>query len=90
MKWWLLLGAWAVAAFFPATALACAVCIAGAGESDGVLEALNWSVLFLMAMPYAVAGTIGGWLFLAYRRERHGLRAPLFHGTGAGRRMADE
>ena len=46
---------------------ACAVCVSGA--TDATTDAFNWSVLFLMAAPYLVVGTIAGGLFLAYRRS---------------------
>ena len=52
---------------FPSAARACAVCLTGAGTGDPLTEAFNWSVLFLMATPYAVVGSIAGWLFYAYR-----------------------
>ena len=32
-----------------------------------------WSALFLMVVPVAVAGLIGGWLYDAYRRGRDGV-----------------
>jgi hypothetical protein len=45
---------------------ACAVCLTGA---DGaVADAYDWSVLFLMAMPYLVMGSVAGYLVYAYRR----------------------
>lgn len=50
----------------PASIDACAVCLTGA--NDSVTDAFNWSVLFLMATPYAVVGSIAGWLFFVYRR----------------------
>ena len=54
-------------AYFPAAASACAVCWAGdGGPAD---NAFNWSVLFLMAAPYTVVGSIAAGLFLAYRRS---------------------
>lgn len=52
---------------------ACAVCVTGAG--DPTTDAFNWSVLFLMAMPYLVVGSIAGGLFYAYRRTA-GKREP--------------
>ena len=66
---------------FPAVAEACAVCLTGAAQNDPVANAFNWSILFLMAMPYAVLGSIGGWLFYAYKcaarkSEGVGKRAP--------------
>jgi len=27
-----------------------------------------WGILFLMVMPFAVFGSIAGWLFYSYRR----------------------
>ena len=45
---------------------ACAVCITGA--SDPTTDAFNWSVLFLMATPYLVVGSIAVGLIFAYRR----------------------
>jgi len=45
---------------------ACAVCVTGA---DGaVADAYDWSVLFLMAMPYLVVGSIAGGLAYIYHR----------------------
>ena len=46
---------------------ACSVCLTGA--NDPTADAFNASVLFLMATPYAVVGSIGGGLFYAYRRK---------------------
>ena len=51
----------------PLTVQACAVCVTGAG--DATTDAFNWSVLFLMAAPYLVVGSIAGGLFFAYRRS---------------------
>jgi ABC-type Fe3+ transport system permease subunit len=50
----------------PALAGACAVCVTG--DNDPTANAFNWSVLFLMATPYTVVGSIAGWLFFKYRR----------------------
>jgi hypothetical protein len=46
---------------------ACAVCVTG-GANDPSADGYNWSVLFLMATPYVVAGSVAGWLVYAYRR----------------------
>ena len=51
----------------PALAGACSVCVTG-GDNDPTSNAFNWSVLFLMATPYTVVGSIAGWLFFKYRR----------------------
>lgn len=55
--------------FFPVLALACAVCVTGAAD-DPVTDAFKWSVLFLMATPYAVVGSVAGWLAYAHWRAR--------------------
>ena len=56
-----------VASFLaPALAGACSVCVTG--DIDPTANAFNWSVLFLMATPYTVVGSIAGWLFYKYRR----------------------
>lgn len=50
----------------PAVAQACSVCFAG--DDDALTHAFNWSVGFLLAAPYVIAGTIAGCLTIAYRR----------------------
>ncbi|OGQ78889.1 MAG: hypothetical protein A3F90_09330 [Deltaproteobacteria bacterium RIFCSPLOWO2_12_FULL_60_19] len=53
---------------FHSAAHACAVCLSGSAD-DPLTDAFNWSVLFLMAMPYTVLGSIGAFLFYNYRRS---------------------
>jgi hypothetical protein len=65
---WFVLGLVAPALFFPALGLACAVCLTGA-PNDPVTDAFNWSVLFLMAAPYTIVGSIAGCLFFMHRRS---------------------
>ena len=36
--------------------------------ADTVGPAFNWSILFLIAAPYTIAGVVGGWLFFRYWR----------------------
>jgi hypothetical protein len=47
---------------------ACSVCLTG--TSDPVVDGYNASVLFLMATPYLVVGSIVGGLVFTYRRAR--------------------
>lgn len=54
------------AIIMPAIAQACSVCFSG--DDDALTHAFNWSVGFLLAAPYAIAGTIAGCLVIAYRR----------------------
>ena len=50
----------------------CAMCGTAFIKDDPVTRAFNWSVLFLIAMPYTIFGLAAGWLFLAHRRRgRH-------------------
>jgi hypothetical protein len=56
----------------PAVARACAVCGAGPDVAgDPTARGFYWGVLFLMAMPFAVFGSIAGWLVYRYWRA-HG------------------
>jgi hypothetical protein len=50
----------------PAVARACSVCFSG--DDDAITHAFNWSVGFLLAAPYAIAGSIAACLVIAYRR----------------------
>ena len=61
-----IVGGLAMLATRPSITQACAVCVTG--TNDPVTDAFNWSVLFLMATPYLVVGSIAGWLFYNYRR----------------------
>ena len=59
----------AVAALvYPGAAQACAVCLTGIAGDDPLTDAFSWSVLFLMAMPYTVVGSIVGWLVYTHWR----------------------
>jgi hypothetical protein len=53
----------------------CAMCGTAFNHDDPVARAFNWSVLFLIAMPYTVFGLAAGWLFLAHRRRSGRRRA---------------
>jgi len=64
----LALGVAAVVWLSPVVAWACAVCVGSLPEDHGYY----WGVLFLMGMPFAVGGSIGGWLFYRYRRAQGG------------------
>jgi len=52
---------------FHGAAHACSVCIGGAA-GDRLTDAFNWSVLFLMAMPYTLLFSVAGYLFFIHRR----------------------
>jgi hypothetical protein len=65
-KLFLALSALAAILYDSRIAWACAVCITGA--NDPTADAFNASVLFLMATPYLVVGSIAGGLYFVYRR----------------------
>ena len=62
-----LLSFWTACFQIPAVAHACSVC--WAGDTGPTADAFNWSILFLMAAPYSVLGSIAGWLFYTSRRS---------------------
>ena len=63
----------ALAAVFAVTSLACAcpTCGDAVGESDpsgeGLAKGLNYSILFMMSMPYLIFGAFG---LVAYRKVK--------------------
>ena len=61
------LGAGVLPLLTPVTAAACAVC--GLDSSGGLMgRGFSWGILFLMAMPFALGGAIGGGLVYMHRR----------------------
>lgn len=70
----ILLALWtgAVVLLIPTLAGACPVCWIGGSspDHDATARGFYWGLLFLMAMPFAVVGSIAGWLFYVYRRAR--------------------
>lgn len=73
---------------------ACSVCLTG--DSGPMGDAYIWSVLFLMATPYAVMGCVGACLVYKHRRrasakeKRVEGEPPLAQLNWHGRRMEDE
>jgi len=68
-----------LALLVPAAAEACAVCGTGPGiTGDPTARGFYWGLLFLMAMPFAIVGSIGAWLFYrAWRAKADGWRNAL-------------
>ena len=60
-----------------ALAQSCAMCLSSFGPDDPTARAFSWSILFLMAAPYTICGTVAGWLFLMYRRAPGRRRASI-------------
>jgi hypothetical protein len=71
----------AVLAALPAQAAAqgCAMCATALGSPDDPhARGFYYSILLLISAPYAVVGSIAGWLVYRYRVGRRGSRgAPL-------------
>ena len=57
-----------------ATAQACPTC--GAGMAEGgeagrrMLNSWFWSILFMMSMPFAILGSLGGYMYWIVRKAR--------------------
>lgn len=49
-------------------------CPACKNLDEPIARGFNWSVLFMMAMPFAVFGVIGGSVFYSYRRANRDLK----------------
>ena len=66
-----------LATMLPAHVLAqgCAMCqTVMPHANEPMARGMYWSVLFLMSAPFAVATSIGGWLFYQYWRARRAQR----------------
>jgi cytochrome oxidase Cu insertion factor (SCO1/SenC/PrrC family) len=77
-KVFLALAAGSLGALVPGVAQACAVC-----GLDGPGSIPTGALLFLMAMPFVIAGSIGAWLTFVHLRARR-----LDQGVATGRRFA--
>ena len=58
-----------IIAIIPLTLEACPAC---KNLDEPIARGFNWSVLFMMAMPFTVVGVIGGSVYYQFRRaQRH-------------------
>jgi len=64
----------------PAAVQACPSCVA-ALEGTGIGSGFNASILFLLMMPFALVGSIGGGLFLYVRRHSRSRQRERTYGT---------
>ena len=81
----------AAALLFPIDIQACAVCWGSSGDSHRT----DWALLFLMAMPFTIVGSIGGWLVYRYKHpckmdlqelaagQQHSTTQPIHKESGA-------
>ena len=70
LLWILIIGF--VGVIIPVTLEACPAC---KNLDEPIARGFNWSVLFMMAMPFTVFGVIGGSVFYCYRRANRNLNA---------------
>jgi hypothetical protein len=70
-----ILAAAALAAPARVLAQGCAMCGNSLGAGDPFANALNTSILFMMAAPYALASGVAAWLVWSYRRAHPRHRA---------------
>lgn len=61
-----------IIAIIPLTLEACPAC---KNLDEPIARGFNWSVLFMMAMPFTVFGVIGGSVIYSFRRANRDLRA---------------
>ncbi len=62
--------AWSLAAAAHVAAQGCAMCGSSFGQNDPSVNAFRVSILFMMAVPYAILTVVGLWLYTSYRRAR--------------------
>ncbi len=70
LLWVLIIGF--VSSIIPATLEACPAC---KNLDEPIARGFNWSVLFMMAMPFTVFGIVGGSVFYHFRRANKDLKA---------------
>jgi hypothetical protein len=59
-----------------AAAQGCSMCrTALGGAEDPLARGLSWSSVFMLSMPFAVFGTVAGWIILSHRRGARGPEA---------------
>ena len=73
-RWLLLATAVALALLIASVAAACPTCKDGLAQNDphgeSIAAGYYYSILFMMAMPFAILGTFGSLAYLSIRRAR--------------------
>jgi uncharacterized paraquat-inducible protein A len=74
VRWLLIAAAVVLVLLIASVAAACPTCKDGLAQNDPQGESLArgyyYSILFMMAMPFAILGTFGGIAYLSIRRAR--------------------
>ncbi len=60
-----------VGSLFPIVVDACPNC---KNLDEPIARGFNWSILFMMAMPFTVVGVIGGSIFYQFQRANRNLK----------------
>jgi len=66
----LVTGVLAISISGEALAQGCAMCATYLSANDPRTQAFKTSIIFLMIMPFAVVGSVGGWVAWMHRRHR--------------------
>jgi uncharacterized paraquat-inducible protein A len=76
VRWALIAAILALVLLIASVAAACPTCQDGLAQSDphgqSVAAGYYYSILFMMAMPFAILGTFGSMAYLSIRRARKG------------------
>lgn len=67
----IVLGGIGLMCLVPASVLAqsCAMCGTVLSAHDPITRGFNWSILFMLATPYVIFGSVAGWVVYHYRRR---------------------
>jgi uncharacterized paraquat-inducible protein A len=78
MRWLLLAMVLALVLLIASVAAACPTCKDGLAQSDphgqSVAAGYYYSILFMMAMPFAILGTFGSLAYFSIRRAQRGAK----------------
>lgn len=79
VRWVLIAMAVVLVLLIASVAAACPTCKEGLAQNDPHGQSLAagyyYSILFMMAMPFAILGTFGSLAYLSIRRARRGMEA---------------
>jgi hypothetical protein len=80
IRWLLLAAVLALVLLIASVAAACPTCKEGLAQSDpqgqSIAAGYYYSILFMMAMPFAILGTFGSMAYLSIRRARRNAEVP--------------
>ncbi len=74
MRWKIVLCIIFITFYVTIIPLSIEACPACKNLDEPIARGFNWSVMFMMAMPFIVFGAIGGSVFYSYRRANRDLK----------------